>query len=143
MRSICRLSSMKGCIFSFRKASSGPIIGCLLDRVDQVPVSPARRKEAISTACDRLSQGNVVVVFPEGILSHGNDLHQGKTGAANLALESGAPIVPVGFYVPDEHARMIEQDRESGDRAAAAVRRPLYCPDRRTMAFRYVALSRT
>lgn len=50
-------------------------------------------------------------------MSHGNDLHQGKTGAANLALESGAPIVPVGFYVPDEHARMIEQDRESGDRA--------------------------
>ena len=94
-----------------------PIIGPLLKRSDQIPVSAGRRKEAISKACKKLSQGNVVVIFPEGTLSHGNDIYRGKTGAANLVLESGVPIIPVGFYVPNENARMIQNKRNGGNRA--------------------------
>ena len=95
-----------------------PLIGFLLKKAGQIPVSPNRRSEAIKAGCEKLSAGNVVVIFPEGLLNHGNELHRAKTGAANLALESRAPIVPVGFYVRDGYTRMIEQSRESGDRAA-------------------------
>lgn len=35
-------------------------------------------------------------------------MHRAGAGATMLALESGAPIVPLGFFVPDENARAIK-----------------------------------
>ncbi len=58
-------------------------------------------------ACEKLSQGQTVVIFPEGHLSHGKALRRAGSGAALLALKSGATLVPVGFYIPPEFTRTI------------------------------------
>ncbi|MGD9701406.1 MAG: lysophospholipid acyltransferase family protein [Acidimicrobiia bacterium] len=44
-----------------------------------------------------LERGDVVGLFPEGTRSRDGLLHRGHSGAAHLALTTGAPIVPVGI----------------------------------------------
>jgi 1-acyl-sn-glycerol-3-phosphate acyltransferase len=83
-----------------------PFIRFLLKKADQIPLVRGRGKEAVQTALDRLSAGNGVVVFPEGRLNHGQQLLRGRLGAALLAQLSGAPILPVGFFVRPEDTRM-------------------------------------
>jgi 1-acyl-sn-glycerol-3-phosphate acyltransferase len=81
-----------------------PLFGRLLALADQIPVVAGRGREALDAARDRLVEGHAVAIFPEGRLNHGNDLRRAGAGAALLALESGAPVVPLGFYVPPESA---------------------------------------
>lgn len=63
---------------------------------------PIRRGEAdldaLRQAQDALKQGNILAIMPEGTRSFTGQLQQGKPGAALIALRSGAPILPVGFY---------------------------------------------
>jgi len=95
------------------------LIGWLLKLADQIPVVAGRGREALGEACEKLSQGQSVVIFPEGHLSHGKALRRAGSGAAMLALKSGAPVVPVGFYVPPEFTRTIRlsnNDRETEGR---------------------------
>ena len=84
-----------------------PFLRLLLTKADQIPVVRERGREALKTALDKLSTGKVIVIFPEGKLSHGKKLHRGRSGAAVLALMSGAPIIPVGFYIPPENIQML------------------------------------
>jgi len=91
------------------------IIGRLLKLADQIPVVAGRGREALGEACVKLAEGHSVAIFPEGHLSHGKALRRAGAGAALLALKSGAPLVPVGFYVPSEFTRRIRlsnNDRE-------------------------------
>jgi 1-acyl-sn-glycerol-3-phosphate acyltransferase len=93
-----------------------PILRFLLTKAGQIPVAKGRGEQALSTALDFLSAGKSIVVFPEGRLNHGEELHRGKLGAALMAKLSGAPILPVGFFVPPENVRMFTtriQDRIS------------------------------
>jgi 1-acyl-sn-glycerol-3-phosphate acyltransferase len=77
-----------------------PVIGFLLKKSGQIPVVKSQGRAALETALERLSKGNTVVIFPEGKLNHGKKFHRAGSGAALLAKKSGAPIVPIGFYVP-------------------------------------------
>jgi 1-acyl-sn-glycerol-3-phosphate acyltransferase len=89
-----------------------PFIGTLLRLSDQISVSAGNGRRAIIQACEKLSQGYTVAIFPEGRLNHGGEILRGGIGAALLAQESGAPLVPVGFYVPSQFTRMIQLKRE-------------------------------
>jgi 1-acyl-sn-glycerol-3-phosphate acyltransferase len=51
---------------------------------------------ALRAALNRLKQGAVLVVAPEGTRSKDGKLHLGRAGAGYLAARSGAPVVPVG-----------------------------------------------
>jgi 1-acyl-sn-glycerol-3-phosphate acyltransferase len=82
-----------------------PFFGWLLGRAGQIPVIRGERKKILARAADQLARGHHVLVYPEGELSHGGDLHEGRTGAAELSLSTGAPLLPVGFYVPPHHGR--------------------------------------
>ena len=84
-----------------------PFIGRLLTLADQLPVVIGRGQEMLRAACQRLEMGNSVVIYPEGRLNHGESLHRAGTGAAMLALQTGAPIVPIGFYTPPEFIHFI------------------------------------
>jgi 1-acyl-sn-glycerol-3-phosphate acyltransferase len=77
----------------------------------QIPLrrgSARGAREAIVSAGRILSGHGVIGIYPEGTRSRDGDLHPGNTGAARLALASGAPIVPVGLIgteavqAPDE-----------------------------------------
>ena len=85
-----------------------PILGRLLELAAHIPVTFGRGREALDIAVDRLTKGHSVVIYPEGHLNHAKGFRRAGAGAAILAIVSGAPVVPFGFYVPDEYARPIK-----------------------------------
>jgi 1-acyl-sn-glycerol-3-phosphate acyltransferase len=67
----------------------------------QVPVdrSGGRRSEAaLITGLQVLSEGKCLGIYPEGTRSPDGRLYKGRTGIARLAIESGAPVVPVAMF---------------------------------------------
>jgi 1-acyl-sn-glycerol-3-phosphate acyltransferase len=65
-------------------------------------VFPVRRghhdEEAFKTAFILLEQGEMVLVYAEGGRSRSGELGEPKPGIGRLALESGAPVVPVAIH---------------------------------------------
>jgi 1-acyl-sn-glycerol-3-phosphate acyltransferase len=76
-----------------------PVFGAMLRQMRHVPVD---RTGAAALALDegvrRLEQGYLLGVFPEATIRATFDPANGKTGAARLALASGAPLIPVGLW---------------------------------------------
>jgi 1-acyl-sn-glycerol-3-phosphate acyltransferase len=67
----------------------------------QVPVdrSGGRRSEAaIRTGLNLLEVGQCIGIYPEGTRSPDGKLYKGRTGIARMAIDSGAPIVPVAMF---------------------------------------------
>ena len=67
----------------------------------QVPVdrSGGRRSEAaLITGLKVLSDGACLGIYPEGTRSPDGRLYKARTGIARLAIESGAPVVPVAMF---------------------------------------------
>ena len=69
---------------------------------------PVRRggsdEESVATALELLDRGEAVVIFPEGRRIRHGSVDRPKRGVGRLALESGAPVVPVAV-TGTEHAR--------------------------------------
>lgn len=51
---------------------------------------------------DVLRRGGAVAIYPEGTRSLDGKLHKGRIGVARLALNSGAPVIPVALTGTDE-----------------------------------------
>jgi 1-acyl-sn-glycerol-3-phosphate acyltransferase len=70
-----------------------------LPRLGAVPVRRgARDVGALDEAIEILVGGGIVGVFPEGLLNPRPGLLPGRTGAARLALATGAPILPMALW---------------------------------------------
>ncbi len=54
-------------------------------------------RTALDAARAILENGGLFGIYPEGTRSRSGKLHKGHTGAARLAVETGAPIIPVGL----------------------------------------------
>jgi glycerol-3-phosphate dehydrogenase (NAD(P)+) len=78
------------------------LIGPLLYKVGQLPVFPGRGDAGpvLKQAEQALAAGACVIVYPEGTATRDPDLWPmvGKTGAARLALTTGAPVVPIARW---------------------------------------------
>ena len=65
-------------------------------------VFPVRRghrdEEAIETARQLVEQGEMLLVYAEGGRSRSGELGEPKPGIGRIALETGAPIVPVAIH---------------------------------------------
>lgn len=76
-----------------------PVVGWLAESTGQVPVARMSSDAvgAFDAAVEALAEGACIVVYPEGTVTRDPDLWpmRGKTGAARMALASGAPVVPV------------------------------------------------
>jgi len=62
---------------------------------------PVRRgqldRTALRQADQVLARGRALVMFPEGMRSHGSRLRRAFPGAARIAQRSGSPILPIGI----------------------------------------------
>lgn len=63
--------------------------------------NPGDTTHALDQVRDVLAEGHAIGVFPEGTRSRDGLLHRGHSGAAHLAIVSGAPLVPVGIVGTD------------------------------------------
>jgi 1-acyl-sn-glycerol-3-phosphate acyltransferase len=64
--------------------------------------NPGDLVRAFAQVTEVLDRGEVVGLFPEGTRSRDGLLHRGHSGAAHLALTTGAPLVPVGIIGTDQ-----------------------------------------
>ena len=69
-----------------------------------IPIERAAARQAMAAlgvAANALERGHVLGIYPEGTRSRDGLLHRGHSGVAQLALMTGAPIVPVGLVGTD------------------------------------------
>lgn len=78
------------------------VLGRVLRRTGQIPVHRERSDTglALRDAEQGLREGQCLIFYPEGTCTRDRDLWPmvGKTGAARLALTTGAPVVPVAHW---------------------------------------------
>ena len=73
--------------------------------VGQIPIKRtggSSSQGALEAAAEVLANGGLFGIYPEGTRSPDGRLYRGKTGVARLALESGAPVIPVVMLNADE-----------------------------------------
>ena len=79
-----------------------PVLGSILRAGGQIPVQRGTQNAAtaLKAANEVLADGGAIMIFPEGTLSR-DPLKWpmvAKTGAARLAMTSGAPVLPMGQW---------------------------------------------
>ena len=90
----------------------GRLVARTFREFGHVPVDRADAQAAASTIAvgtRLLGQGSALGIYPEGTRSPDGRLHRFRTGVARLALNSGAPVIPVGLVGTDRV--LIEGDR--------------------------------
>ena len=79
-----------------------PVLRAVLRGCGQIPVErgTAAAKDALSAAVAAVRDGRAVVVYLEGTITLEPDLWpmRGRTGAARIALQTSAPVVPIGQW---------------------------------------------
>ena len=85
-----------------------PVFGQSLRMAGHVPVMTSNGKAALEEAIRLLKAGRTVIIFPEGALSPAEGLARAHTGAARLALATGAPVIPVGIGLDRQRIHKME-----------------------------------
>src|SRR5919205_406014 len=81
-----------------RELFKNPIIGWFLNCMGAFPVRRGESdEESVATALALLERGQAVVIFPEGTRIRSGSLGRPKRGVGRLALQSGAPVVPIAL----------------------------------------------
>jgi 1-acyl-sn-glycerol-3-phosphate acyltransferase len=78
-----------------------PVFGAALRSAKQVPVDRRTRDPAvIDRAADALRDGEAVVVYPEGTVTHDPSFlpMRARTGVVRLSLAANVPITPVAVW---------------------------------------------
>ncbi|WP_150460039.1 lysophospholipid acyltransferase family protein [Nesterenkonia ebinurensis] len=80
-----------------------PVIGPVAKGLKQIPVARGDRTAAnksLEVAREVLAGGGVIIIYPESTLTRDPELWpmRCKTGAARLALTTGAPLVPITHW---------------------------------------------
>ncbi|MFE9690412.1 lysophospholipid acyltransferase family protein [Micromonospora sp. NPDC005806] len=83
-----------------------PVIGWILHRCRQIPVERGTvdAVKSLDRLVEAVRAGGAVVIYPEGTTTREPELWpmKGKTGAARLALATGAPVIPVAMWGPEQ-----------------------------------------
>lgn len=78
----------------------GKLVAAFMRGVGTIPVDRSGGKAseaALNTGLKVLRDNGLFGIYPEGTRSPDGRLYRGKTGVARLALESGAPVIPVAM----------------------------------------------
>lgn len=77
----------------------------LFPAVGMIPIDRSGGRKsmvALDQVVKILDRGELFGIFPEGTRSRDGLLHRGRTGVARLALQTGAPVIPVGISGTNE-----------------------------------------
>lgn len=80
-----------------RGALDHPVTGPVIRAARQIPVEPGGGHRALAAAEDALTQGDVVVVYPEGGVVESGDERRPRVGVARLARVTGTPVTPAAM----------------------------------------------
>ena len=81
-----------------REIFDNRLLGWLLNCLGAFPIRRGESdEESMATALTLLDRGEAVVIFPEGTRRRSGPLREPKRGVGRLALESGAPVVPIAI----------------------------------------------
>ncbi|CAJ1578558.1 lysophospholipid acyltransferase family protein [[Mycobacterium] wendilense] len=72
-----------------------PAVNFLIRRTGTIPVDRSAGAGAYAVAVQRLREGELVGVYPEATISRSFELKEFKSGAARMALEAQAPLIPL------------------------------------------------
>jgi 1-acyl-sn-glycerol-3-phosphate acyltransferase len=76
-----------------------PFFGWAMSRLDMIHIDRSRRTEAWNRVAEQgrrlLQQGHWIIMFPEGTRTPRGGQGTYKSGATRLAVELGAPVVPI------------------------------------------------
>ena len=76
-----------------------PFFGWAIARLNMIHIDRSKRSQAFSKVVEQgnrlLSQGVWVIMFPEGTRIERGEVGTYKTGGARLAIQTGAPVVPI------------------------------------------------
>jgi 1-acyl-sn-glycerol-3-phosphate acyltransferase len=79
-----------------------PVLGPFLRKTLQIPVErgSVEAVKSLDALVNAVQEGGAVLIYPEGTTTKEPDLWpmRGKTGAARLALVTGAPVVPIAQW---------------------------------------------
>ncbi len=79
-----------------------PVLGGLLRGLKQIPVIRDQREshKSLEIAREVLQEGGAIIIYPEGTLTRDPELWpmRAKSGAARLALSTGAPVIPITHW---------------------------------------------
>ncbi|HET8600302.1 MAG TPA: lysophospholipid acyltransferase family protein [Segeticoccus sp.] len=83
----------------------GRLTAAFFKGVGQLPVDRTggqAGEAALQSGLKVLRRGELLGIYPEGTRSPDGRLYRGKTGVARMALESGAPVLPVAMIGTDK-----------------------------------------
>ena len=76
-----------------------PVLNYIFKHGGVIPIRRGHHdEEAFKTAYTVLEQGEMLLIYAEGGRSRSGELGEPKPGVGRLALESGAPVVPVAIH---------------------------------------------
>jgi 1-acyl-sn-glycerol-3-phosphate acyltransferase len=85
---------------------TAPVVGAILRSAEQIPVRrrTATAKDSLGPAEAAVREGKVVTIYPEGTITRDPAAWpmSGYTGAVRVALSTGAPLVPVMQWGPQD-----------------------------------------
>jgi len=84
-----------------------PLFGRSLRMAGHVPVVAGKGRAALEEGIRLLKAGRTIVIFPEGEISPEGGFNKFHTGAARLALATGAPVIPVGISLNQRRLRLV------------------------------------
>jgi 1-acyl-sn-glycerol-3-phosphate acyltransferase len=98
-----------------------PGIGWLLRATGQIPVQRGteRARDAKEQACALVRAGETIAIFPEGKDVPLGQRIPAKTGVVRIALETGAPIIPLGLYAPPQRLTSLNFNWDGKQRSGA------------------------
>jgi len=88
--------------------------GAILRWIDTIPVWRGEADlNALRMGIRRLSEGNIILLDPEGTRSHDGRLQKGQPGAILMALHSGAAMLPVVHYGSENYQANLKRLRRT------------------------------
>ncbi|WP_018295926.1 lysophospholipid acyltransferase family protein [Corynebacterium lubricantis] len=72
-----------------------PLVGTAMRYMDHVPVDRSAGGGSVGLAVERVKAGQLVGIFPEATISRSFELATFKNGAARIAQQADAPLVPM------------------------------------------------